>query len=191
VERLWNDLINALTQPKELFARLRESPSVLMGIVIPVVAQAVSGATGGGPVSAPLQANAIRLGPMGWLVDALAMVALLLVGALIIHGVARMLGGDGSYAGALSALGFASTPILLYAPFLVVSVVTGWFVLAALAQFVLNLWSLILDVIAVRTVYRFSTARAVGALLLGFIGIGVVGGIAMIIVLGATVATEF
>lgn len=99
------------------------------------------------------------------LFSALSTMLGLMLGAGVVHFSARFLGGKGAYTALLSAQGFATAPSLLFAPlYLVGSIFGTGFGLMVLT--ILILWSLILNVVAVREVHQFSTGRAVGALIL-------------------------
>lgn len=87
----------------------------------------------------------------------------LAVGVAFLHLFARILGGRNKYLKLFQALGFAALPNLLAAPFLLLdpSLAVGGLALSAS-----GIWSFVLGVIAVREVYGFSTARALGAVFL-------------------------
>lgn len=167
MESQWRNLVDAIQAPVELFRRLRERPAAVQGVVVAVVAQALLslGPQGATPLSG--FEDAPRLGPVG---DAVIGAVSFLIGIGAVHLVARWLGGRASFSAALSTLGLASTPLLLYAPVYVVAALTGLAGLALLAMFGLGIWSIVLDVLAVRETYGVSTGRAIAALLLsGFV----------------------
>jgi len=90
-----------------------------------------------------------------------------LLGLLVISGIyhliARLLKGEGSFVGLLSGLGFASFPTILTAPFALLGVVGGLFgsLVYNLAVFAVSIWVLVLNIIAIRENYAFSTGKAV------------------------------
>ncbi len=90
-----------------------------------------------------------------------------LLGLLVISGIyhliARLLRGEGSFVGLLSGLGFASFPTILTAPFALLGVVGGLFgsLVYNLAVFAVSIWVLVLNIIAIRENYAFSTGKAV------------------------------
>ncbi len=87
----------------------------------------------------------------------------LLVFSGIYHLIARLLKGEGSFVGLLSGLGFASFPTILTTPFALLGVAGGIFgsFIYNLAVFAVSIWVLVLNIIAIRENYAFSTGRAV------------------------------
>lgn len=84
-----------------------------------------------------------------------------IVGTFILHLIARMLGGQNRFSKLLQAFGISSLPGLLVAPILLLRPQWG-----GGASAVSGIWGFVLGVIAVREVYKFSTGRAVAAMLL-------------------------
>ncbi|MBP2650781.1 MAG: Yip1 protein [Firmicutes bacterium] len=86
------------------------------------------------------------------------------LGAAILHLIAEIYGGKGTVIGLLVTTGFANLPHLLAVPFLVgtifiqSSVMNG---LVALVSLVIFCWTLTLNVIALKEVYKISWAKAV------------------------------
>lgn len=167
MESHWRNLVDAIQSPVGLFRRLREKPAAVQGVVVAVVAQALFSL--GPQEAAPMPGfeEVPTLGPVG---DAVIGAIGFFIGIGAVHLVARWLGGRAGFPAALSALGLASTPLLLYAPLYVVAAITGLGGLAVLGMVALGLWSVVLDVLAVRETYGVSTGRAIAALLLsGFV----------------------
>lgn len=103
---------------------------------------------------------------------------------------ARLLGGRGDFRGTLSGLGFAYVPVIfgviVAALALPVGATAGPVVVLAFLG--TALWSLALDVIAVREVHDVTTGRAVGAVLLPVVALGVLGAL-LFLTLVATLLT--
>ncbi|HEY3375762.1 MAG TPA: Yip1 family protein [Candidatus Aquicultor sp.] len=78
------------------------------------------------------------------------------------HVIASMLKGKGDVLGLLAAIGFASIPQVFFVPFslldLIGSTIIG--VITSLIQLALAIWVIVLNIIAIRETYRFSTGRA-------------------------------
>ncbi|MBE0446764.1 MAG: YIP1 family protein [Actinobacteria bacterium] len=79
------------------------------------------------------------------------------------HGIALLLKGKGNFTGLLGALGFANFPFILTVPFGLLGFVDGWAgrKLPMLASFPFAIWVIVLEIIAIRENYKFSTGRAV------------------------------
>ena len=89
----------------------------------------------------------------------------LIASAGVFHGVARLLRGRGSYLGMLCGLSFATFPVVFFAPLGLLSFflgLSGTF-LYLIGGILLLLWILVLQIIAVRQNYSFSTGRAITA----------------------------
>ena len=89
----------------------------------------------------------------------------LLASAGIFHLIALLLRGRGSYLGMLCGLSFAAFPVVLFAPLAVLRALLGFpgAILYFVGGLVLLLWILVLQIIAVRQNYGFSTRRAIAA----------------------------
>lgn len=91
------------------------------------------------------------------------------IGAAIIMVTSRMFGGRAGWRNLFAGGAFASVPGAFGVIGAAVAVLgTGGLVLAGLLSFVLGVWSLVLYVIAVREANRFSTGKAIGAVLIPF-----------------------
>lgn len=87
----------------------------------------------------------------------------ILVSSGITHLIAIMFRGQGAYSGMLCGRSFANLPLVFFAPLAVLHIFLSYpgsliYYLGAALIFV---WVLLLDVMAVRQNYRFSTARAI------------------------------
>ncbi len=93
---------------------------------------------------------------------------MLLVEAALLHGTARLLGGNGSWKGMLAALGFCGIPANI-------GTLAGTFAfilpagLVGLIAFLAGLWVLFLIVLALRANYKISIGRSIAAVLLPII----------------------
>ena len=85
----------------------------------------------------------------------------LFVGGAIIHAFVYLVGGRKGYTQTVKALGYGSTPGLLL----------GWI---PFIGFVFSIWSLILQILGVRELHEISTGRAVLAVILPGIIIGLI-----------------
>lgn len=81
----------------------------------------------------------------------------------VLHLFAKLLKGDGDYRGLISSLGFASFPSVLAAPFILIYLAGGIAgnILYLISKLVFGIWVIVLNIIAIRENYKFSTLRAV------------------------------
>lgn len=99
--------------------------------------------------------------------NTVASVVALVIAAGLLHLSARILGGRNRYDKLLQTLAFASLPSLLMVPFLVfMPFVTDVPVWLMLPDTVASVWEIVLSIIAIRTVYNFSTGRALGTIVM-------------------------
>jgi hypothetical protein len=90
----------------------------------------------------------------------------------IYHILAKLFKGNGSYAGIIASLGFASFPQVLLTPLSLLFFVEGSVgkIIAMLISFsfssLLSIWVLVLNIFAVRENYKLSTARAAAVCLI-------------------------
>lgn len=92
----------------------------------------------------------------------------------IVHGSARMLGGQSRYGTILQTMAMAMLPMLLLAPVGVLRGLSGPAALWGTLSTVITIWVLALTVVAIKEVYQFSTGRAIATIFffpLLFIGI--------------------
>ncbi|MBS3908736.1 MAG: YIP1 family protein [Actinobacteria bacterium] len=86
----------------------------------------------------------------------------LVVYAGILHLIASLLKGKGEFPGLVSAVGFASFPMIISTPFSLLDYVMGIGIsLYGLISLPFTIWTIVLTIIGVRENYNFSTARAV------------------------------
>ncbi|MDP8959173.1 MAG: YIP1 family protein [Actinomycetota bacterium] len=93
---------------------------------------------------------------------------LLAINAALVHGTSLLLRGRGSYAGLFVGLAFAGVPSFFNIPFqlLPLAFERAGGAISLLVSLAVGIWVLVLDVIAIRQNYGFSTGRAVAALLI-------------------------
>ena len=103
------------------------------------------------------------------------LVGLLLAGG-IFHGMAKLLQGQGSYLGIFCGLCFAFFPAVIFAPLKLLEALFGFpgqilFLVGALALFV---WIVVLEILAIRHNYNFSSRRAIATLFIPIIVLGII-----------------
>lgn len=179
---LWSNLVDTLAEPVQAFRRMREEPMLLWGVVVAFLSQ-FGLALRGESEQLPASPAGVFAGILGFVIA-----YFLIVGAM--HYVARALGGRGNLPGAITALGFASLPAVLNAPVYLLTRFLGIDGLAGLGVLAFGLWSLVLDVIALREVYEVSTGKAVGILFLTPLAI-IVAGVVLTLVFGVLFAALF
>ncbi|HEY8417703.1 MAG TPA: YIP1 family protein, partial [Limnochordales bacterium] len=108
--------LDVLTQPVDAFRYLAQHSHMGLGLLVYVVSQlpaslAPEWAWDGPPVAAATP------GLAGVALGAISNLAELLVGALVLHGAATLLGGRNGYSKILQAEAFSALPLLLTAPF--------------------------------------------------------------------------
>jgi len=167
-------LYQVLRSPSEGIRDACRREAVGWAVLIVAIVSAVFGATQLLGSSGALSASDVLdifWGVVVWVVG-------LFVIAGIMHVIALVLGGEGSYSGLVSGLGFASFPIVLFAPlslFYALSLGALGLIVYFLGGIGLFLWVFVgLSVAAIRENYGFSTRRAIvtywmpGILLMGF-----------------------
>lgn len=111
--------------------------------------------------------ESLTISPWESLLSAVAGTAIGLVFvAGVYHLTARLLGGKNRFVFIFQAVGFAALPNLLVAPLYVAHRIVGIPLLVQFADLATNIWTSVLTVIALRELYRFSTARAIAAFLI-------------------------
>jgi hypothetical protein len=93
--------------------------------------------------------------------------ATLFIGGSWAHLFIRAFGGRKGYENTIKAFAYGNTPVLLF----------GWI---PFVGGLFSVWALVLDIIGVRQLHEISTGRAVGAVLLSMVALGVI--IALIVV---------
>lgn len=167
--------VDTLAEPVQAFRRMREQPAAYWGLfVFALVALAELSVTDFETL-ASLEGDLPGFQFSTQFMYTLT-VASVVFGALamlaysgIVHGVARLLGGSGSFAGFFTAINFALLPGLLHVPIHLLARAVASPALAAIAQFAVGVWCLVLYVLAAREAYQVSTGKAIGILLLASI----------------------
>lgn len=177
---LVENAVRVVTSPVDTLRRLTHHPRTAWAVVVVAIIGAlgfVSGAAGmdtsaapGDPFAPGPDLGALR-GAMivgGLILGPIVAVLSIVVWTAILHGMARLFKGTGTFAGTFSGVSFAYVPSVLSVPFQLLPLVRGLAgsLLASAVGFAVFVWVLVLDVIAVRECHHLSTGRAVGAVLI-------------------------
>ena len=101
-----------------------------------------------------------------------------IMGASIWHLIAEFLGGRGTAVGLFTALGFAHVPRIFIVPLwalVAVMPASTKTLLMTIAVLVIMLWSLSLDIVAIKEVHQLSTSKAVLVIVTQMLVIGILG----------------
>ncbi len=136
-----------------------------LGVAVAVLAltsiagAADSGMQGGGAFGGDA---AFVAGAVAGLLVGLGMLAL---GALIVLGAARLLGGSGSYAATFCGMAYAVVPWVLTVPLSLLGTAAGFpgQLIAGVLSVVVGVWATALTVLAVGTAHGLTTGRALAA----------------------------
>lgn len=136
-----------------------------LGVAVAVLAltgigsAADSGMQGAGPFGGEA---AFAAGAVAGLLVGLGMLAL---GALIVLGAARLLGGSGSYAATFCGMAYAMVPWVLTVPLSLLGSTAGFpgQLLAGVLSVVVAVWAAALVVLGVGTAHELTTGRALAA----------------------------
>jgi hypothetical protein len=176
-EDLLDTAMGMLSQPVDTLRRVTSNPPVAWALIVAGTISLGSALAGAGDAGGfgrlPNGFEPARDGG-GTLVVATAIgavvvsIALLFVWSGIVHGTSRLLGGRGPFSGTLSGFGFATVPSVLGIPAQLLPLLLGTSgaILSGLVQLGITIWVIVLEVIAARENHRFSTGRAVAALLI-------------------------
>ncbi len=93
----------------------------------------------------------------------LALISIFIIAGLL-HLLARLFGGQGGYWNFFSAYAFADFPMIITVPFTLIAVFAGVFgsILDGVVTFGATIWTMVLQVIALRESYSLSTWASVG-----------------------------
>jgi hypothetical protein len=88
--------------------------------------------------------------------------------ALVLHGMAKLFKGEGTYSGMLCGVAFAYVPSVINVLVALLVLTLGFLgaLLAGFVSFAISIWVIILVVVAVRENYALTTGRAAGAVLI-------------------------
>jgi len=116
----------------------------------------------------------------------LALVSIFILAGLL-HLLARLFGGKGGYWNFFSAYAFADFPMIITVPFTLIAVFAGVIgsVLDGAITFGVTIWTIVLQVIALRESYGLSTWASIGVYVIQFIIIVVIPLAILIAVLAA------
>jgi hypothetical protein len=105
----------------------------------------------------------------------------------VLHLLARLFKGNGGFWNLFSAYAFAGVPLIIGVPVTLISGFLGSVgdLLAGLLSFGLSIWTLVLQVIAVRESYNLSTVASIGVYILHLL---ILVGIPVLVVLGMIIA---
>lgn len=165
LELMYGALFAPVTTFRQVAARPRPDRAVLVLLAVSVVS------AGAGALSAEREAGlaalpvSLSLGPVAFLLGLIGPFVIWYLQASALHLTAELLGGAGRVLTLLTLLALAAVPQVFSAPALLLGVLTrsslgGWLSLG------IGVWVIVLQVLAVRETYGFSTGRAVGTLFL-------------------------
>jgi hypothetical protein len=165
--------VSVLTRPVPTLRRVTQLAPVGWAIGLVAVLQFLSGIAAGfaTPAFEGVRGPTPEMGAFSVLALAIVFSSAgligLALGAGILHGIARLLRGTGTYKGLFAGLGFAQVPYVFTIPAqLLVLAGPGGTILWFLVTFGLFIWSFALATIAVRENHGFSTGRAVATMLI-------------------------
>jgi hypothetical protein len=167
--------VRVVTAPVDTLRRLTHHPRIgwAIGVVVVVaVLSALAGSAGFDVTGEPFAATGLDAFQGVMLVGSVIfgpLVSLLfvIVWAAVLHGMARLLKGTGTFAGTFTGVSFAYLVTVFGVPFQLLPLALGGAgtALAGLVTFGLFIWSVVLDVIAVRECHHLTTGRAVASVL--------------------------
>jgi len=108
----------------------------------------------------------------------LGSIVMWIMGTAIWHLIAELWGGQGTAVGLFTALGFAHTPRIFIVPLwtlIAVMPASSKTLLLTIAVLVIMLWSLYLDVVAIKEVHQLSGAKAVLVIITPLLAVGILG----------------
>lgn len=197
-EGVFDWLYGVITRPVETLRTVAERKPVAWAIVILAGSMVLFFVAGSSQMSFGVLNVTVRGAPSaffpGWFVLS-AVVCLVIL--MILHLAARLFGGKGSFAGLLSAVGFAQFPMVLSFPLVVLGRIggCGGEALTILGSLGLALWVIALHVIALREAHKLTTGAAVGTYVFAIIiPFAVLVGLILLVIalaaaLGATITT--
>ncbi len=171
-DKLIEWLYGVLARPVDTLNEIaREKPVGLAFLVYLVVAILVMAANiFGGEGLAPLEELMFEIGiaiplsviMVGGLLFALVSIFVI---AGFLHLLARLFGGKGGYWNFFSAYAFADFPMIITVPFTLIAVFAGVIgsILDGVITFGASIWTIVLQVIALRESYGLSTWASIGA----------------------------
>lgn len=105
-----------------------------------------------------------------------ASIVMWIVGAAILHLAAEFFGGQGTAVGLFTALGFAHVPRLFIVPLwalIAVMPASSKTLLMTISVLAVMVWSLSLDVVAIKEVHQLSAAKAVLVMMMPMLVVGI------------------
>lgn len=108
----------------------------------------------------------------------LGSIVLWIGGAAIWHLIAEFFGGQGTAVGLFTALGFAHAPRIFIVPLwalIAVMPASSKTILMTIAVLAVMLWSLTLDVVAIKAVHQLSASKAVLVMIIPLLIVGILG----------------
>jgi hypothetical protein len=205
-QSLFDLLYGVIARPVATFKYLSVKKPWVMAIVL-YIAVAFISAVAGVPGQQDQLSDLTKLGGNSNInIGAIVIVALVIVlpifsfiGLLIIGGIyhllARAFKGNGSYKGMISTLGFAGFPSIVSTPFSLLYFIGGPIgkiiavVTTLSVSFIVGIWILVLNILAIRENYKLSTGKAVAVCLIP-VAVVIVLLVILLTILIAIVATQ-
>lgn len=183
--------VGVVTAPGPTMHQVTAQPRLTSALMVAVVVSALTsignaadGSAQAGPMAERLAVATAVMGPV-------LQLALLALGALVVLGAARLLGGAGGYLATFTGMAFALVPWAVTAALPLLGVVAGFpgRVVSGVLTGLVAVWVVALTVVAVQSAQRLSTGRALAATLAPVLVVGAALGllIALVAALAAAI----
>lgn len=171
---------------RQVTAQPRLTSALVVAVVVTAltsIGNAADASAQAGPMAEGLAVAAAVIGPV-------LQLALLALGALVVLGAARLLGGAGGYLATFAGMAFALVPWTVTAALPLLGVVAGFpgRVVSGVLTMLVAVWVVALTVVAVQSAQRLSTGRALAATLAPVLAVGAALGLLIALVAAIGVA---
>lgn len=173
---------------RQVTAHPRPGGAVAVALVVSALTS-VSNAAGAPMSASPTAGMAEGLAVAAAVLGPVVQLGVLALGALVVLGAARLLGGTGGYAATFAGMAFALVPWAVTAALPLLGVVAGFpgRVVDGVVTVLVAVWVAALTVVAVQSAHRLSTGRALAATIAPVVAVGAALGL-LIVVVAAIVA---
>lgn len=166
--------VGVITAPGPTLRQVTAQPRLSSALVVAVVVAALTSI--GNAADAPVQAGPMAegLAVAAAVIGPVLQLALLALGALVVLGAARLLGGTGGYLATFAGMAFALVPWTVTAALPLLGVVAGFpgRVVSGVLAGLVAVWVVALTVVAVQSTQGLSTGRALAATLAPVLAVG-------------------
>lgn len=173
------NMYDVLRSPKSAFQRIVKEENLWKSLDVQVIVFFINGLVNKSGTDSPLWLSCVSA-----LIASLVAVVICAISAGLTHGIARLMGGCGTWKKQFITLGYSVLPQLIFVPLQVIALWMDMTEAVTILAIIASVWCIVLGVRAISITQQISTIKAVVVLFAPSIIVGVIGAAIVLSTLG-------